>query len=694
MQSSEFLSCMKPSQIPTPDSQYYDQFWENEVEKAKYGVTINGVYISGWLYWHTQLWKIYIDELDPRNNNNVKRVFKHAEFRDNEWIIEEGMAQAIRERKGIMIFGSRRLGKSEFISSHLGYHCTLNQGSENIVTGGNWGDIDVIMFKLTQGLNALPSYFQTGRLTENLRKEIELGVKDKKTGQRNSWSKVICRNHEDGLKTEAVAGLTASSFVMDEVGKSDFAQVFEAAKPAFTSPYGWRCVPILTGTSGDIKKSSDAEKFFNKPEAYNFISRELVEEGHKKVSLFISGFYRMEGKDITTLGDYVSRDSGILVPKDSELNLIPFQVTNKAKAEAIIDNERLQASQSPDATALLKAIMYYPKDTNELFLSDDGNKFPIDAINEQIAYLLANEELQGTPARLYKDTNNKVKISYNTNKKPILDYPIKVGDDILNDAPIVIFEPPIENAPVYLYVAGCDPYNQSSSRYSNSLGSMYIYKRVYDPIEGTFQRRIVCAYTGRPEQIKAFHENVEMMLELYGATCLPENEAPGFIQYFDLKNKAYLLADGYNFLKEISPNTSITNRPKGLPAVPKVQNYYKDLIYEYLTEPIVMGTDPTTGEPITKMGVIRIADIGLLRELAAYNDTGNFDRYVAFGHTLAHEVWADKIYPFANRTERNRQQSVIYQDQMPKRPPRSPFTINSSSGKNPFGVKMGRSPFG
>ena len=62
MQSSEFLSCMKPSQIPTPDSQYYDQFWENEVEKAKYGLNVNGIHISGWLYWHTQLWKIYIDE--------------------------------------------------------------------------------------------------------------------------------------------------------------------------------------------------------------------------------------------------------------------------------------------------------------------------------------------------------------------------------------------------------------------------------------------------------------------------------------------------------------------------------------------------------------------------------------------------------------------------------------------------------
>lgn len=686
MQSSEFLSSMRD--IPTEDSYDYDDFWKNEHQKAEYGLNVNGVYISGWLYWHTQLWKIYIDEIDPRNPSIIKRKFQHAQFRDNEWIIDDAISEAQRDKKGVMIFGSRRLGKSEFLSSYIARYATLFEGSENVITGGNWGDIDVIMFKLTQGLNALPNWFKFGRLQENLRKEVELGFKDKK-GTRISWSKVIARNHEQGKDTECLAGLTASSFAMDEVGKSDFAQVFEGGKPAFTSPYGWRCVPMLTGTSGDIKKSSDAEKFFNKPEAYNFLMRELKEEGNKKVSVFISGLRRMEGKYDTTLGDYVQNENGILLPADSELFKIPFQDTDPIKAERVIDKEREEAAQSPDPTALLKATMYYPKNTTELFLSDDGNNFPIEAINEQIAYLEANEQLQGLPCRLYRDTNNKVVISYNTNKKPINDYPLKPGDNFKNNAPIVIFEPPMDNAPTYLNVSGADPYNQSSSKYSTSLGSCYIFKRIYDPIAGTFQRRIVCSYTARPETLKEWHENVEMMLELYGAICMPENEASTFIQYFDLKNKGHYLADGYNFLKEISPNTSITNRPKGLPAVPRVQRYYKELIYQYLTEEIIMGVDKETGENIKKMGVVRINDLGLLRELAAYNDDGNFDRYVAFGHTLAHEAWADKIYPFI-------QIPTEYLEQQKKKSPnsqvRSPFALAQTN--NPFGIKSGRrSPF-
>lgn len=675
--SSELLLNVK--RIPDRNSQDYEAFWDNERYKAEYGVTINGVFISGWLYWHTQLWNIYID-VEDKINHAIKRTFKHPEFRDNEWIIDGGLQQAQKEKKGAMFFGSRRLGKSEFGSSYIARHATLFQGSENVIVGGNWGDVDVLTYKLTQGLNALPDYFKFGRLAENLRKEVELGFKDKK-GTRLSWSKIIVRNHEDGINTEVVAGITASSFLMDEVGKSSFAQVFEAAKPAFTSPYGWRCVPILTGTSGDIKKSSDAEKFFMNPEAYNFIARELTDEGSIKTGVFISGLRRMEGKYKTTLAKYVERESGILIPKDSELQDIEFFDSDTQKAEAIIDDERLQASKSPDPMALLKATMYYPKNTKELFLVEDGNNFPAEAILEHIAYLQANPELQGQAVNLYRDTNNKVKISFNTNKKPIIDFPLKPDDKISKDAPIVIYEMPIDNPPAYLYISGADPYNQSNSKWSSSLGSCYIYKRMYDPISGTFQQRIVASYTARPDSLKIWHDNVEMLLELYGAVCLPENEAATFIQHFDNKNKGHYLADGYNFLKEISPTTSITGRVKGLPATTKVQKFYKELVYQYCMEEIIVGTD-AEGNHIKKLGVVRIPDIGLLKELAVFTDKGNYDRYVAFGHTLAHEVWADKIYPYV-QTNYTPEKDNSFKP-MPKT--FNPFKLGSKN-HNPFRIK-------
>jgi hypothetical protein len=681
-ESKEFFKNIKS--IPTKDSAEYDDFFEEERKKITYGVTINGVFIHGWLYWHLNHWHIYSDAIDPIDNS-IKRIFINPHARDNEWIIQDALIQAERERKGIMLFGVRRFGKTEFEASYIGRGATILKGSQNLVTGGNWVDIDLITRPLMGGLDNLHPYFVAGRIGENPRNDIILGHNDKK-GKRIPWSTIAMRNYEDVKNTEAAAGVTPSTFVIDEVGKFDFSQCLAAAKPSFTSPFGWRCVPILTGTSGYIKSNSDAERYFNNPEANNFIARELQEEGNKKVSVFISGLRRMEGKVKTTFGDFLVNEQGILLPAESELFNIEFYNSDFAKAEAIIDKEREDAALSPDPTELLKATMYYPKNTKELFLTDDGNNFPIEAIKATIEYLEANPDLQGTPCKLYRDVlDSKVKISYNTTKKAITVFPLDKKDFLMKDAAVIIYEEPVPNPPSYMYISGADPYAESDSDSSDSLGSVYIYKRLYDPISGTYQRRIVAEYTARPATLREWHETVELLLELYNAVCLPENATATFIQYFDNKNKGYMLADAYDFLKEISPNTSIkSTRSKGLPATPKVQGYYKELIFQYLTEPIIVTHD-ADNQPIKNLGVLRIPSIGLLKELLSYNKEGNFDRYVAFGHTLAHEVWADKIYPFISAPKEP------VEDNKPK-PPKiiSPFNIAPKAHhtyvSNPFGL--------
>lgn len=680
--NKQFFANMNPRDIPTKGSVDYDAFFENEAKKIKYGVVIDGVRIHGWLYWHLNHWHIYTD-IEDKVDNTIKRTFKRPDARDNEWIIQEAIIQAEAERKGIMLFGVRRFGKTEFEASYIGRSATVFKGTQNLVTGGNWVDIDLITTPVMLGLDNLHPYFKTGRIGENPRKDIELGTKDKK-GTRNPWSKIMMRNYEDGNNTEAAAGVTPSAFVIDEVGKFQFAQCLAAAIPSFTSPFGWRCIPILTGTSGYIKTGSDAERYFNNPEANNFIMRELKEEGGKKVSVFISGLRRMEGKIETTFGKFVENDKGILLPAESELNEIKLLESNFEIAEALIDEERRKAKLDPDPIALLKATMYYPKNTKELFLTDDGNDLPIEAINETIDYLQRNPDLQGKPVRVYRGVDGKVKFTYTTDKLPIMNYPLTKDTD--TDAAGIMYEPPMDNAPTYLYIAGADPYNQNESKLG-SLGTNYIYKRLYDPISGTFNRRIVFSYAARPKLMKTWHEQVELMLELYNAVCLPENEATTFIQFFDAKNKGHLLADGYNFVKEIAPNSSTKGRVKGLPASTTVQKFYHAAIKTYLTEMVQTGTDET-GEFTEKMGVIRIPDIMLLKELANLRintktgkKEGNYDRYIAFGHVLAHEIWADKIYPYVFATAEEKEK--------PKQPEpkviRSPFGLAGAS--NPFGVQ-------
>lgn len=262
--NTEFYINMK--NIPTKDSREYDSFFERELEKIKYGVTINDVYISGWLYWHVNHWKIMRDVIDPKNNEIIRK-FENPQLRDNEWMIAEYLIEAEKQKKGLCIVGSRRLAKSVFASSYSARSATIYQGSENIIVGNNKDDLGVITSLMDKGLNGLHEHFRFGRINDDWKKEVSLGFKDRK-GTRLEWSKIFIRNTDGGKITEVVAGTTPKSLIFDEIGKAEILDVFNGAIPSFATPYGWRCSPILIGTGGSFEKGNDAEKIFNDPDNY------------------------------------------------------------------------------------------------------------------------------------------------------------------------------------------------------------------------------------------------------------------------------------------------------------------------------------------------------------------------------------------------------------------------------------------
>lgn len=89
------------------------QFWMEEAKKVKNGITINGVHISGWLYWHINFWKMYVDV------KGKGRIPILSDLRDNEWFFAENYSRALSERKGLAMFGTRRGGKALLNDEHL-----------------------------------------------------------------------------------------------------------------------------------------------------------------------------------------------------------------------------------------------------------------------------------------------------------------------------------------------------------------------------------------------------------------------------------------------------------------------------------------------------------------------------------------------------------------------------------------------
>lgn len=97
------------SSIPPEGTDEYNDLVDREVNRCTGGVFVDGVYFSGWLYWHINHWWIRIDDVDEYGNDI--RIECLPELRDNEWIRAEHLEACKVQRKGYIEVGGRQGGK-------------------------------------------------------------------------------------------------------------------------------------------------------------------------------------------------------------------------------------------------------------------------------------------------------------------------------------------------------------------------------------------------------------------------------------------------------------------------------------------------------------------------------------------------------------------------------------------------------
>lgn len=633
IKSTEFFRNMKT--LPPPGTEEFRQLIKWEEEKIKGGVTINGVFFSGWLYWHLNHWYIRIDELDEYGNDI--RVEKLPELRDNEWIRADILEQCKVEKKGYMEIGGRQGGKSEMEASYFGMNATIFKNTQNVIVCGNDNDLSLLKDKVDFGLKKLWTGLAIPRLDKTWRSnQVRLGYK-KPDGEDEIWSYIVIRNARDGVNTEVAAGTTAKSFIMDEVGKYPFSSAFKAAEPALKGKNGYRAVPILVGTGGAFDKGQDAENFFYNPGANNFL--EVVNEGSDmKSGLFMSGIYRQDCKYTTTVGAWLNETKGLGLPIDSDLHNIAINVADKALANKVIEQERAAAKLNPDRSIYLKQIMYYPLTVEECFLSSSENIFDVEAAKRQKTRLLSQERT-GIPVVLYDDGDG-IRHQF-TDKLPITNFPLKTGDS--KDAPVVIYEFPMESPPYGLYVAGVDPYRQGKSAYSSSLGSVYIYKRMHSISGDAYQDMFVASYCARPDKKETWEEQARLLIKYYNARTLCENDEISFIDYMISKGDAHYLEKQPAWLREIVPHTTV-NRDYGIHrSSEKIRTFLHGCFKKYMEDILTREVDENNEIVSTVKGVSKIFDPVLLEEVIQYNDEGNFDRIIAAELAIALAMKMDPI---------------------------------------------------
>jgi hypothetical protein len=615
--------------LPDRESAEYKPFFDFHKELCLNGAMMDGVYINPFLYWHLNIWHTEVDVIDERGR--ISQKYANPFLRDNEWVVTNEIDRAHQEKRGLVILGIRRFAKSVIEASYIAWGATFDENSQNIIAGLNAPDIKLITDKIDKGLNFLPEAWRWQRIEDNWKNQVTLGIKTK-AGERIPFSQILVRNLDEGNNEEAIAGTKPRKLIIDEIGKGSFLRGFQAAVPGFTTPFGWGCSPILTGTGGDMKKFLDAKSLMFDVDNFNFLTYNNEKDERRVHGLFISHKYRMEAKEESTLGKFLEQPTG------SDLHNIKMLVSDEEKALNITNTNLERLKKAGDRIAYLKEKMYYPLEVDDIFLNEDTNIFDIEAAKRQKTRLL-DQERTGTPVILFHDGE---KLSHEfTDKRPITNFPLKNSD--LKDAPVVIYEFPVENPPYGLYVAGVDPYRQGKSAYSSSLGAVYIYKRMHDITGEKYQDMFVASYVARPDKKETWEEQARLLIKYYNARALCENDDISFIEYMKSKGDAHYLEKQPQWLMEVVPNTTVKREYGVHRSSDKIRDYLHNCLKKYMEEAILIERNEDGDVTKEVRGVTKIFDPVLLEEIIQYNDVDNFDRIIAAELAIAQALKMDPI---------------------------------------------------
>jgi hypothetical protein len=631
--------------LPDKESAEYKPFFDFHREICLNGCMMNGVYINPFLYWHLNIWHTEVDVVDDRGR--IYQKYANPLLRDNEWVVTNEIDRAQQEKRGLVILGIRRFAKSVIEASYIGWGATFDENSQNVIAGLNAPDIKLITDKLDKGLNFLPEAWRWQRVEDNWKNQVTLGIKTK-SGERIPFSQILIRNLDEGNNEEAIAGTKPRKLIIDEIGKGSFLRGFQAAVPGFTTPYGWGCSPILTGTGGDMKRFMDAKSLMFDVDNFNFLTYNNEKDEKRVHGLFISYKYRMEAKEPSTLGAFLNQ------PTDSSLHDVPMLVSNEEKAKEVTEGNLERLKKAGDRIAYLKEKMYYPIEVDDIFLNEDTNIFDIEAAKRQ-KFRLLQQERTGTPVILFHD-GEKICHEF-TDKQPITNFPLKNSD--LKDAPVVIYEFPMESPPYGLYVAGVDPYRQGKSAYSSSLGAVYIYKRMHSITDEKYQEMFVASYCARPDKKETWEEQARLLIKYYNARTLCENDDISFIEYMKAKGDAHYLEKQPDWLKEIVPGTTVRREYGVHRSSDKIRDYLHNCLKKYMEEVVIRETDENGDVKKEILGVSRIFDPILLEEIIQYNDEGNFDRIIAAELAIAQALKMDPILGKIGKSEDERLSSFF-----------------------------------
>ncbi len=602
-------------------SKDFTTYWDNEKNKCRNGV----IYHSGKKTWYlTRDYYMWLNFLPIYDKEEKKYGF--AKVRDAQYhmALYELLAELNNQHSAIL--KKRQIASSYFHMAKLinqywfeeGSVCKIGASLKDYINDkGSWKFLE----EYKDWLNEHTAWYRPSNPEKVLlwQQQIEVKIDNRKT-KRGLKSKIQGASFEKN-PTTGVGGPT-TYFFHEEAGiASKMMDTYEYLRPAMLSGMETTGMFIAAGSVGDLKQCEPLKEMILNPVA--------------------NGIYGVETNLVNDEGTVAV--CGLFIPEQHSMPPYIDKYGNSLVEEAldaiIKERETWKKDLNPEQYQL--RISQKPTNIHEAFASREESIFPQGIIQRQMKKI---EDKEYSYEHIELDRTQEGIVAKRSKKLPISKFPV---DKKMHDKTgcLVVWERPVEKPTFGMYYAGIDPVSEGKTTTSDSLCSIFVYK---NPVEVTRQTlegiehfierdKIVAAWCGRYDDINKTHRQLELIIEWYNAWTVVENNISLFIQHMISKRKQRYLVPKSQilFLKDLGSNKSVFSEYGWKNTGTLFKNHLISYAIEFLREETDQEFDKEGNVISSTLGIERIPDPMLLKEMLAYRPGVNVDRMVAFSSLIA-----------------------------------------------------------
>lgn len=602
-------------------SKDFISYWNDQKNKCREGVIYKDKHITWYLTRDYYMWLNFLPIYDKE-----EKKYGFAKVRDAQYHMALYELLAELNYKHSAILKKRQIASSYFHMGKIintywfeeGSTCKIGASLKDYINDkGSWKFLD----EYKTFLNEHTAWYRPSNPEKVLlwQQQIEVKVGNRKTS-RGLKSKIQGASFEKNATT-GVGGPT-TYFFHEEAGIAPkMMQTYEYLRPAMSSGMVTTGMFIAAGSVGDLDQCEPLKDMILNPTA--------------------NDIYAVETNLMDA--DGAIGMAGLFIPEQWSMPPYIDSYGNSKIEEALeaISLERKQWKSDLNPEQYQLRISQKPTNIAEAFAYRKESIFPQGILSKQMKKI---EEKEYAYEHIELSRDQQGIQAKRSNRLPISEFPVnKKSQD--KKGCLVVWERPVADPTFGMYYASIDPVSEGKTTTSDSLCSIFVYKNSVEVtregvagLEHFIEKdKIVAAWCGRYDDINKTHEQLELIIEWYNAWTLVENNISLFIQHMIAKKKQKYLVPKQQilFLKDLGSNRTVYQEYGWKNTGTLFKSHLISYAIEFLREEIDQETDQDGNVISTTLGIERIPDPMLLKEMLAYYPGLNVDRLVAFGALVA-----------------------------------------------------------